>query len=228
MNLGIHHLRVLFAKAHPAEIQEGRAAYWRYHRLCSQVAERNGFSSIVGAAVFSALSPNNDYLGNLRDMRRLLEARSQGMDTGDFRVSTYGQNKLKAWRIACGAAPLRQLTALKTRNFFLNVCQPDNPEPVTVDGHMYWCWHGRRGRVTGHKPKGSTVPTNRDGAAKMSPRLYREIAQGIRTLAEEVGLLPNQAQAVLWLTYRRVHNIQGTRQLELLPKDCDVAGVEAF
>src|SRR4051812_41735215 len=49
-------------------------AWFRYNRITADIAHRHLFPAYVGAAVFAALSPNSDYIGNLRDTNRLLEA----------------------------------------------------------------------------------------------------------------------------------------------------------
>jgi hypothetical protein len=109
----------------------------------------------MGAAVFAALSPNNDYHGNLRDADRLLEAAKNKIGIDDFKVSTYGNNKRKAWSIANGVEPLDVIVFPKTRSFFLNIFDPLDPHPVTVDGHIYNAWHGRRISLKGAAQKGS-------------------------------------------------------------------------
>ena len=223
----IDNLYALFGRATVRERAESGQAYFRYHRILKEIALATGFPTATAAAVFSALSPNNDYLGNLRDARKMLEAARAGKQIADFSVSTYGHNKRKAWDVVQGMDPLQAIIADKTRNFYLNLAFPDDPEPVTVDGHMFWAWHGRRGRVTGHKVKGDGVPTNRLGAAAMNSRLYQEIADAVRQIAQHHGLLGHQVQSIIWHAYRQQHNILGTQQLELLPSDLIVAGILA-
>jgi len=218
MKGNIDNLYALFGRATDAERKEFGQAFYRYHGIMRDLAQENGVTLPIAAAVFSSLSPNNDYIGNIRDARKMLEASSMGLGIDDFTVSTYGHNKRKAWAIVKGADPLDEIIALKTRNFYLNISFPDNPEPVTVDGHMYWAWHGQRGRVTGHKGKGDAV-TDRTRAASMNPRLYHEIELAVRSIAINHGLKGHQAQSIIWHAYRQRYNVLGTRQLDLLPRD---------
>lgn len=170
------------------------------HRL----AEHCGTTPRISSAVFAALSPNNDYHGNLRDAFKLLSAKRVGHDLSAFTVSTYGQNKAKAWRIAGGHEPLDLIVANKTRNFFLNVYNPDDPHPVTIDGHLLNAWRGKREGLVGlHFP----------------PKLYQTVAVDVRNLAAKEDMLPCQLQAILWVTWRRIHGILSTQQLEFWDAD---------
>lgn len=194
------YMREVFKKATPAILEMALPSYQKFHDLTYAIGERTGFSGVVGAAVFAALSPNNDYYGNLRDAHRLLTAAREGMSIEDFKVSTYGQNKRKAWAIAKGADPYQLIVADKTRNFFLNIVDPLDPVPVTIDGHMYNIWLGERRILVGLSLPG---------------KLYDRVADSARELAREVNLIPNQVQSVLWWTWRWMHNIQTTPQTEI-------------
>jgi len=194
------------ATAH--EIATGGAAYSKYQRLAASIAAKTGHTPRIGAAVFAALSPNNDYHGNLRDTHTLLSAAKAGLAVDGFTVSTYGQNKRKAWRIAHGEDPLDLIVAKKTRNFFLNVDDPSNPVPVTVDGHMYNVWRSKRENLVG---------------LRWRIKHYDEIADGIRQVAAECGFVPCQLQAILWITWRRIHGIKTTAQLTFWDEDFSAA-----
>jgi hypothetical protein len=176
------------------DIKIAEVAWIKMNRLTAQIAEKHGFSPRVGAAVFAALSPNNDFKGNLRDANRLLFSAKLGIEIDDFKVSTYGNNKRKAWRIAHGEDPLDLILFPKTRSFFLNVHTPDDPYPVTVDGHIYNAWYGKRMSLKG-------------AAMKMNAKIYEEVAQGVRDLGKEKGIIPNIVQGILWYAWKRMHRI---------------------
>lgn len=182
----------------------GLNAYPKYNQIMHRLAEHCHTTPKIAAAVFAALSPNNDYHGNLRDAHTLLLAAHRGRALEAFSVSTYGQNKRKAWRIVHGADPLELIVAKKTRNFFLNVDNPHDPVPVTVDGHMVNIWRCKRESLVGLR----------------FPRdLYDVIADGVRTLAAAHGLVPCQAQSILWITWRRIHHIKPATQMEFWDPD---------
>ena len=190
------------ATAHDYTI--GLDAFPKYNRIMARLAEYCHTSPKIAAAVFSALSPNNDYHGNLRDANTLLTAAHRGQTLADFTVSTYGQNKRKAWRIAHGEDPLELIVAKKTRSFFLNIHNPNDPFPVTVDGHMVNVWRCKRESLVG---------------LRFPHRLYDEIANGVRELAEQNKLVPCQVQSIVWMTWRRLHGIKTTTQTEFWDAD---------
>ena len=199
--MSLENLKRTFDQATPFDVTAGRAAYRKYNRIMHKLAEKcQATPRTAAAAVFAALSPNNDYHGNLRDAHNLLLACHRRLRLDEFKVSTYGHNKLKAWCIANGADPLELIRAKKTRNFFKNVSDPADKDPVTVDGHMINVWRGRRESLVGLKSTGA---------------LYDQVADGIRGLADSVNFIPCELQAVLWLTWRRLHGIHTSRQLEL-------------
>lgn len=187
-------------------------AWFRYNKIVGGIAERCNFTTRTGAAVFAALSPNNDYLGNLRDTARLLIAAEAKMGLSDFKVSTYGANKIKAWQIAHGTEPLDLIIAPKTRNFFLNVADPTDPNPVTVDGHIFNAWCNRR------------VPLNSADMKGVSKH-YDTVADAIREIGLERRLLPNMVQGLIWYCWKRMHNIRISGQMEFWGSDYLVAGL---
>lgn len=197
--MSVDNLKRVFDQATAHEIEIGLDAYATYNRIMVKLAQHCATTPCVASAVFSALSPNNDYHGNLRDTHTLLTAAMRGRALEDFTVSTYGQNKRKAWRIAHGEDPLKLIVAKKTRSFFLNVHDPQNPEPVTVDGHMVNVWRCQRVNLVG---------------LRFPHSLYDEVADGVRTLAQSTRLVPCQVQAIVWTVWRRMHWIKPTHQLE--------------
>ena len=186
--MGKENLERVMDQATRWDIETAEAAWFRYQRIVGQIAWRHGRTMIVGAAVFAALSPNNDYLGNLRDTARLLAAHAQGLTVDDFGVSTYHNNKRKAWRIAQGEQPLDLIVFPKTRSFFLNIVDPANPEPVTVDGHIFNAWTGER------------IPLV-SAAQKLRHGLYDTVADDIRQIGAERRMIPNVVQGIIWYAY---------------------------
>lgn len=198
--------------ANDSDWRIARTAWFRYNDIVGRIAAANGFSIEVGAAVFAALSPNNDYLGNLRDTSRLLVAAGAGRSIESFKVSTYGSNKRKAWRIALGEKPLDLIVFPKTRNFFLNILDPTDPVPVTVDGHIFNAWRGERMRLN-------------DAAQKANARFYEQVAGDIRQIGAERGLFPNVVQGGVWYCWKRLHRIRHSDQMEFWGPDFMIAGL---
>lgn len=202
--MSVDNLKRIFDQATPHDFDSGLDAFPKYNRIMVKLAEHCETTPRVAAAVFSALSPNNDYHGNLRDAYTLLKAAQHGKTLTEFSVSTYGQNKRKAWRIAHGEDPLDLIIAKKTRSFFLNVYDPTDPGPVTVDGHMVNVWRCKRENLAG---------------LQFPKSLYDVVADGVRALAQEHGLVPCQVQAIVWMTWRRLHGIRSPAQMEFWDAD---------
>lgn len=202
--MSVDNLKRTLDRASHFDIEAGLDSFWKYHRIMSALAAKTGYTRHVASAVFAALSPNNDNHGSLRDAHTLLRAAQRGVSIDDFSVSTYGPNKRKAWRIAHGEDPLALIVAKKTRSFFLNIDDPANPEPVTIDGHMYNIWRCQRENLVGLRWR------NRD---------YDRIADDVRKLAQERGVVPCQMQGILWITWRRIHRIKTSDQLTFWDED---------
>lgn len=194
------------------DLKTAEEAWFRYNRIVGAVAANYGFPLVVGAAVFSALSPNNDYLGNLRDVKTLLAAAQAGLALEDFSVSAYGNNKRKAWLIAHGTNPLDVIVFPKTRNFFLNVLDPADPVPVTVDGHIFNAWANTRLSLASAAQKGRA-------------KLYNIVANDIRQIGAERRMLPNVVQGVIWYVHKRIHRIRWSAQLSFWEEDYYTAGL---
>ena len=94
--MSVDNLKRVFDSALPSDRETGLAAYAKYNRIMQELARQCQTTTERAAAVFAALSPNNDYHGNLRDAHKLLTAHRDGCSLDDFSVSTYGMNKLKA------------------------------------------------------------------------------------------------------------------------------------
>lgn len=205
-------LQRIFDLATSVDHETARQAWRKYQKLTTRIAQVNGFEPHIGAAVFAALSPNNDYFGNLRDTNRLLTAAADRRPLESFKVSTYGNNKNKAWDIAHGTDPLEVIVAPKTRNFYLNILNPDDPHPVTVDGHIYNAWRNKR-----------TMLHSAD--VKFTANLYEQIANDIRQMAQSLGLVANIVQGVVWYAWRRLHWIKTTDQVEFWDPEFLAAGL---
>jgi hypothetical protein len=182
--------------------EEGMQAYPRYRVTLYRFALHYGLplDSVVGA--FVALSPNNDYWGNLRSLNTLCEGMAQGEHAADnLTVSTYGACKRRAWSALQGTPFLDFTKGPKTRAFFQNIMDPTDRWPVTVDGHMVGVWFNRR-------------LTMKEAVATRFR--YEEVANGVRLVAYERALVANQVQAMCWFAWKRLNNVVYDPQLDLL------------
>jgi hypothetical protein len=145
-----------------------------------------------------------DYQGNLRSTATVIKGWKAGVDVERIRVVTYNHCRDRAFEYLNGVSFLETVKGKKIRSFYLNILNPMDPEPVTIDGHAVNIWRGRRMNL-----KEVAGPKGRFN--------YNEVARDYRSAAIRVGLLPNQVQAITWFTWKRVHSILFPgRQLELL------------
>jgi hypothetical protein len=75
--------------ADEVDLTEGRQAYWRHHHQLRSVAEYHKVGFVQTVAAFSALSPNNDYVGNMRSLISLIEGIGHGIPEDEITISTY-------------------------------------------------------------------------------------------------------------------------------------------
>lgn len=201
----LNNLRDLLRQADPIDYAEGRLAYINYRRTLLELAEHYHYDLNPVAAAFAALSPNNDYVGNLRSLVSILDGIAVGKPQSEIIVSTYGACKDRAFRFLLRQADFLSVTkGKKTRSFYFNITEPYWDKPVTVDGHMIAAWSGKQ-------------LTMKEAVRQRIP--YNMIAEDIRVLAREVNLLPNQVQAILWFTRKRLFNIVYKNQLGLFSPD---------
>jgi hypothetical protein len=202
---GMENLTRVFKQAHSIDIDEGRLGYFRYQVLMRRIAFHYGYTLRQAAGCFCALSPNSDYVGNLRSVVTVMKGHRAGAAVENVTTSSFTKCKLRAWRILEGEDFESFTQGLKTLNFYYNIIRPDDPKPVTIDGHMKSVWVGR-------------LLTMKE--AHLQVREYDVIAEGCRNVAKTYGILANQLQQILWFTWKRIHNVkyQGD-QLYLFGRD---------
>ena len=202
----LSNVRKAYALADEIDRAEGAAAYSRYHAMMGRIASHYGQPLETVAGVFAVLSPNNDYLGNLRSACAVLHGWREGWQVSEVVVTTYHHNRARAWEILSGVHPLDLFRGLKIRNFFQNIVCPACPWSITIDGHMVGIWHGER--LTMDK-------------AGISRTEYATLARGFSLVAEEIGCLPSTLQALLWFAWKRQHAVLYDAQTGLFDDPSD-------
>lgn len=199
--VGRENILKVLDRADEVDREEGKVAYPRYNEVLGEIAGLYGYPLPAVIACFAALSPNNDYVGNLRSAVSVLVGHRAGVPVQEIKVSTYNHCRDRAYTYLSGVSFLDTVVGKKIRSFYLNILDPLDPEPVTIDGHAINIWRGER----------LPLKTVAHGTTR-----YEIVATDFRAVAQEAGLLPNQLQAITWFTWKRVHRIiYGGRQLEL-------------
>ena len=200
--MSLENLDFIYSLSDSVDRREGALAYGRYHALLTKIAHRYDVPLERAVAVFAAVSPNNDYIGNLRSTISILDGWRDGLTFDDVTISTYRHCGERAWRYLTGEASfLREVKGLKIRSFYSNILDPSDPQHVTIDGHVVGAWRGSDG-------------TMKDLIIK--PLEYVKIAIDVSHLARRYDLIPNQMQATIWFTRKRVLRIRYNAQLSLL------------
>ncbi len=199
----IANLEKMFQQADAIDMEEGLLAYQRYHAVMCQMSRAYSIELEKVIAVFVSLSPNNDYVGNLRSTVSILAGISHGIEEEKITISTYKHCRKRAFQYGTGQGDfLKETKGPKITNFYHNLLDPTDNRYVTIDGHMSAIWQDKNLTM-----KEAIVRNNRE---------YNEIADAVKKLAFREMMLPNQLQAVLWFTRKRVCNIKSENQFDLL------------
>jgi hypothetical protein len=151
--------------------------YFILNDYAKSLAERNGLSLIQTAGIISALSPMVQFTTNLRDAERFCSTRSIA------NLATYNSQRMKALRIL-GAKTESEVLAIlggnKTKAFFLNILKPEISQDVTIDTWMIKFF----------------------GFKSLTPKRYADASKEVQNVAKELGIMPHQLQALVWVGMR--------------------------
>lgn len=160
--------------------------YFDIHDYCKTLSEVYNVPLIKVAGIMSALSPNNTVRMNCISLEKFLKHK------GNCKVTTFDGQKNKALSIlnADDNITIDQVknilgskkdSGLKTKAFFDNIFRPESSQEVTID-----LWMIRWAKIEG----------------SLTPKRYREVAQKIKEMAQEIGVLAHQLQAKIWVDTR--------------------------
>jgi len=197
----IDNLAKIYSLADDIDISEGMEAYRNYNQLFRSIASyfNVGFVQTVAAAV--SLSPNNDYMGNLRSLVTVILAVKGKISIKNVKTSTYHHCAARAYNYLTGEYDfVLETTGPKIYNFYCNILIPEDPRFVTIDGHMHNVWIGKK-------------RTMHD--SMMSAKKYNQIAEDFKKFARRKKIIPNQLQAILWFTWKRINMIRYNPQPSL-------------
>ncbi len=190
------------------EKEEG-AAYYDNQRERIALHAREVISALplercVGA--FAVLSPNNDEASNYKALRRCCLI-TVGALPQNAKVNAYGRDRNKALGILAGEPLDQHLRGRKVSAFYHNTLHPDDSTVVTIDGHMFGAWKGKRYPL-------KKVPN-------IWQALYQEISSDMQEAAARCSLSAPRFQAVIWLAWKRLNRILDYRYAQLtLPLTC--------
>lgn len=173
-----------FRRASQRDTLSGMDWYARARRLALDLDPQNPARA---AGVIAAMSPLMSWPQNVRQAKNVYSG---------VGAKGLSRNVAKAHAIHNGAEPLSILGGEKVRSFFLNIVFPENGTPVTIDRHAIdiAC-----GKVQSDAER-SKVIRGKAGYATVA-EMYRRAAA---ILSKEYGvpILPQQVQAVTWVSWR--------------------------
>lgn len=187
-----------YALATPEDIHTGLFWYQATHNEAQSIATKYSVELWQAVGVIAALSPGCNWGRNLLDADTLIHAHVNGLNTPV--VGVYGKvNTNKALDILRGAYPLGPNGALgsgpKTIAFFSNILFPLESLAVTVDRHTK--------AIVEYTPSLRLGYASNNSLSVVWPSEYEFIAWHYRVIAERVGLLPHQLQAISWVCWKR-------------------------
>lgn len=193
----VRNILKVYRRATLDDYADGVEWYRRALVQCEKIAKDTDVHINTVIGVMAALSPNNKWEINVRNTLVMCDAWVNGDGIDDFKVSTYGANKRKAWSMLYDDLTndddiLTRLNGQKTRSFYSNIRGLDE---VTIDGHALNIARGVRFNLT-------------DDKTNIGKRLYRELQQAYISAAKRVGIEPHNLQAITWTTWRREHGIR--------------------
>ena len=166
---------------------EKRDWYFIVNDYCNFLSLAYNVPLIKVAAIMSALSPNNKFDQNCKDLERFL------LSGGLSKASTYQSQRDKAYTILhmenyCEDSIKNILgQGLKTRSFFENIYRPETSDAVTVD-----LWQIRWAKKLNIIPMEGTLTQKR----------YKKIAARVKKYAKKLDIMPHQFQAITWANLR--------------------------
>lgn len=165
--------------------REGKEWYKVGHNFCLRVAKENKIDHKTVAAIVSALSPANKWHLNLINAESLIRAYRRGEDPNAVSVTTYNRCKKKAIEILETNAKKLAFTGTnyKTFCFFHNLAFPLSNR-VTIDR-----WVIR-------------LLNPRNKALALKGKRYLRVENEFTKAAKELGILPKELQAIVWIYIR--------------------------
>ena len=163
-------------------INYGLTWYDEFYLWCKELSLIYNKNAFDIAQIFSALSPRNKLEKNKIDTITVLESVNKGLKPDQVKVSTFHNNKNKAFNIALNKDSINK-DSLKTFSFCKNVGEL-NSNFVTID-----VWQLRA--LTGNHT--NKTPTNLE---------YLQLVDLHQKIAQKNNILGYQLQAITWSQLR--------------------------
>jgi len=186
----------IYKLAKPSEIKHGLTWYVNANSDCKEIAEKLELPLHIVIGVVSALSPNNKWERNVINAEDLCTAFINGQDMDSIKVSTYHKMKEKAWSILetmpSYDETIEILNGKKIVSFFRNISGDETD--ITIDGHARNIYYNDK--------QGLTAPNT-----NIKKNEYKDIQKAYARASKKLGIKAYELQAITWVTWRRIHEI---------------------
>ena len=165
---------------------DGLNWYENMLQWCEGVSEAYDIETYKVVAIFAALSPQSAV-----DINKRLTI--QFLKTGTANHYKFLVQKCKdILETECEYDASKILNGNKITSFYWNILHPNRRERVTIDRHAIACCL--------QTPKNcKALP---DSYGQITKNQFRGFEKIYKEVAQELGLIPNQLQAIVWESYR--------------------------
>jgi hypothetical protein len=201
VNLQVFNILAIYNQASENEVINGTKWYKDANNMTKLMAEKYNLTHIQTAGIVASLSPGTNWNQNIIDANHLCSFLKAGQSIDNIVVTTYNQNKFKAFKIYQNSQITKNecfklilgasVRVNKTSSFFLNILHPDQSDIVTIDRHSFRVNLGL-----------TELP-----AIALTEKRYRIMAQAYKTASLKLNINPIDLQAITWLTFRRINVI---------------------
>jgi len=184
------HILNWYNKADGVELVQGLDWYSEANGYAIYLADKYNVNDLFKVSqVIALLSPQVDWETNKVNAEKIIKCWHA---KGDFMsVKIFATEVQKANCIDCldGGYSI-PVTALKTRSFSVNICNPSISDCITIDRHA------------------TKVALNdlKAGGVALTKKNYFEISKAYKAVSLKLGITPSQLQAVTWITYKNEVN----------------------
>ncbi len=179
-----------------AEQINGKQWYTEAYNFCKDTSIKTGIEIEKIAGIVSALSPQTSWELNKKYTHLFISNKY---------VAKPANAKDKAGKIKSDLKSIIDILTIlngrKTQAFFINIIKPtENTGYVTIDRHAVAICIQKPAKVS---PLADTEYTKHVSTEQK----YNCIAEAYKKIAKKYNLLPQDLQAITWLTYRRLRSI---------------------
>jgi hypothetical protein len=209
------HVEEEIKRATPAQREAGMRWYQEAHGEAMRLSREYDVEPEVAAKVIASLSPKTSWSANLTKADKALRLYKEGQARGAFDgmddisvakalhlgfANGPNADAVQAVRVMRGESGLP--TGLKRQSFVNNILHPENGFDVTVDGWVAGALQ-RSSHGLGERDAldwvGRGTNQAKTSGLVVESKGYIAVADVVREVAAEQGMLPQQAQAVYWV-----------------------------